>query len=345
MAGQPENETGSGALGWVSIGLSMTNVFLRAAQSIGRKLSTSIVEAGGHVGNAATLGAVAYEVYREESLTHKGERAGAGVAAAGLNIALGGAGASATEAAAITGVAGATGATVITAAAPVVLSVAAAATTAKVADLAIENRRAYEALDRDLAREAAPQKIRNRPEGEKPSIIDYKHLCGMRSVTAHMRDEALQVSVPIERFKESGRIRNVNAIDMTAPQNLREYERALTIEIARQRTILEANDSYLPRWLRGGNSVSQYNDAHYELENLRGAQEELALFRQDVQRYEKSIQTGGIGTAAGQGADEKRGIVPGFNAVGTGIEQPRNQPATGEIAAARQRPVKPLTPG
>ena len=70
-----------------------------------------------------------YEVYGEDGISHKAERAVAGAASSGVNIAL-------------SGVAGTTVAAVIAAAAPVALSVAAAAATAKVADLATENRRA-----------------------------------------------------------------------------------------------------------------------------------------------------------------------------------------------------------
>src|SRR5205823_1595323 len=249
-----------GLIAWISAGLNISNVFMRAAGTLGRKLSPAVLRAGGHLGNAATVGAVAYEVYREESLAHKGERAGAGVAAAGVNIALGGAAASAAETAAITGVAGATGATVISAAAPIILAGVAAGVTAKAADLAIDTRRIYEELDRSIAEEAAPRKIRNRNDAEKPSFVDYKHLAGLREVTAHMRDEALHTTVPIERFAGSGAIKNLGAIDMTRAQNLAEYERALNAEIERKRAIMTANGSYMPRWLRGGDSVDKYND-------------------------------------------------------------------------------------
>jgi len=113
---------------------------------------------------------VAFEVYQEEGLTHKSERAAAGIASTGVNMALGGAAATAGESAALTGAVGASGATVVTVAAPVVLSAAAAGATAKVADLAIENRRAYEQLDRDTARDAAPLKNRH-PARSLPSSI------------------------------------------------------------------------------------------------------------------------------------------------------------------------------
>src|SRR5438067_9108101 len=67
MSRETDNEAGSGLIAWISAGLNVTNVFMRAAGTLARKMPPAIVRAGGHVGNAATLGAVAYEVYREES--------------------------------------------------------------------------------------------------------------------------------------------------------------------------------------------------------------------------------------------------------------------------------------
>ena len=127
----------------------------------------------------------------------------------GVNIGLGTAAATAGETAGLTGVAGATGAGLIAAAAPVVLSVAAAVATAKVEGLSVENHRAYDALDRDTAKDAAAQKVRSTAEDDngKPSILDYKHMAGMLGVTARMRDDALHVSLPVERFAGSGRAR------------------------------------------------------------------------------------------------------------------------------------------
>jgi hypothetical protein len=348
MAGEAEHESGSGAIAWAAAGLNVSNIFMRAAKTLGRTLSPVFVRAGAHLGNAASVGAVAYTVYREQGLTHKGERAAADLAATGLNIGLGGAAATAGETAALTGVAGATGATVVTAAAPVALSVVAAGATAKMADLAIENRRAYEALDRDTARDAAPQKIRKRVEGEKPSIIDYKHLAGMREVTAHMRDEALRTTVPIERFAGSGAVKNLRAIDLTEPQNLAEYERALNTEIEQQLAVMMANDSALPRWMRHGDSVNRYNFADGELQNLLGAKEELAMFRQDVQRYNERLSRDAAGIASPSAAGHdgvpatKGKMAPGFNEAVAGT-QPEHHPEPRGVAPAA-RSVKSVTP-
>src|SRR5258708_21804709 len=102
MAGEAEHESGSGAIAWASAGLNVSNIFMRAAKTLGRTLSPAFLRAGSHLGNAATVGAVAYEVYREAGLAHKGERAAVGLAATGVNIGLGGAAATAGEAAALT---------------------------------------------------------------------------------------------------------------------------------------------------------------------------------------------------------------------------------------------------
>jgi hypothetical protein len=347
MATETESGSGDALIAGASMGVSIGNAFLRAARGLGRKLSPVFDRAGTHVGIAASVAAVTYEVYREDGISHKAERAAAGAASSGVNMVLGGAAASAGETAGLSGVAGTTGATVIGAAAPVALSVAAAAATAKVADLAIENHRAYEALDRDVARDAAPQKIRSRAgaEGTRPSILDYKHMAAMPGVTARMRDSALHAAGPIERFGVSGRIRNLKDIDMTDAVNLAEYERALTEEIERQRAIRGANESVLPRWMRHGESVERYNFADGELQNLLGAKEELAMFRQDVQRYtERTTQdaAGNSASVAGHAtaSGTKGRAAPGFNAAVAGVSgtsAPSRAPE--QTATTRPRPT------
>jgi len=312
--------SGEGLIAGASMALSAGTAFLRAARALGRNLSPVFERAGMRFGTVASIAAIAYEVHQEEGIGHKAERTGAGVVSAGVNMALGSAAATAGETAALTGVAGATGATVIAAAAPVALSVAAAAATAKVADLSIENRRAYERLDRDLARDALPAKIRNKPDTEKPSLLDYKHLGAMLGVTAHLRDGSLHATGRIERFAGSGRMRNPGVIDMTDPVNQAEYERALNEEIDRQRRIMEANDSLLPRWMRHGESVERYEFADGELKNLLGAKEELALLRQDVQRY-----------------NEQLAAAPGFNSAAAGA--PAQAEPQGQAAVRRTKPL------
>ena len=217
-------------------------------------------------------------------MTHKAERAGAGLASAGVNIALGGAAATAGETAAVTAVAGSAG-TVAVAAAPVVLSVAAAGVTAKAADLAIDNSRVYESVDEANARLASPSKIRNRPATEKPSLTDYWHVGTVLAVSAHMSDSAIHANGKIERFAESNRIKNIQAVDMTDPANLVEYERALGEEIKKKERLMAANSSFLPRWPRSGDAVGRYDDAATELAELQGAQQELAMFKDDLRRY------------------------------------------------------------
>ena len=166
--------------------------------------------------------------------------------------------------------------------------------------------------------------------------------------SAGMRDEALHTTLPVERFAGSGAIKNLGAIDMTRAQNLAEYERALNAEIERKRGIVAANGSYMPRWLRGGDSVDKYNDANGELQNLLGAKAELAMFRQDLRRYNDQHPAGEIVKAADHqttAPGSKENIASGFNAAGNAAEKPEPHPPSGDVAGARQRTARPLTPG
>ena len=163
-----------------------------------------------------------------------------------------------------------------------------------------------------------------------------------------MRDEALHTTVPIERFAGSGAMKNLRAIDMMQAQNLAEYERALNAEIERKRAIVAANGSYMPRWLRGGDSVDKYNDASGELQNLLGAKAELAMFRQDLRRYNDQHPAGETVKAAGhetKGSGSKEKIASGFNAAGSTAEKPEPNPSSGDVGGARPRTARPLTPG
>jgi hypothetical protein len=234
----------------------------------------------------------------------------------------------------------------------VALSVTAAVATAKVADLSIENHRAYEALDRAVEKDAAAQKVRSEADGDrKPSILDYKHMAGMLGVTARMRDDALGNSTPVERYAGSGRIKNLNAIDMTNRQNLGEYERALNEEIDRQKAIMSANDSVLPRWMRHGTSIERYNFADGELQNLLGAKEELAWFKQDLQRYNERIardETARMPSSIAahtQAPGSRAKTAPDFNAAVAGVSAaPPSDEQPPSAASVRQRPARPLTP-
>jgi hypothetical protein len=102
-----------------------------------------------------------------------------------------------------------------------------------------------------------------------------------------MRDVALHANGKIERFKDSNRIRNLGVLDMTDSANIAEYERALGEEIRRQNILMNANGSFLPRWMRHGEAVERYNFAAGELANLQGAQRELVMFKEDLRRYER----------------------------------------------------------
>jgi hypothetical protein len=172
----------------------------------------------------------------------------------------------------------------------------------------------------------------------------------MGGVTARMRDDSLHVSIPVERYAGSGRIKNLNAIDLTDPQNLAEYERALNEEIERQKAIMNANDSVLPRWMRHGESVEQYNFADGELQNLLGAKDELLQFRQDLDRYNerasRDVHENASTPAAGRDSTpvSKGKAATGFNAAANGPDKSESREDSAEVAATRRRPVRPVAP-
>ena len=130
--------------------------------------------------------------------------------------------------------------------------------------------------------------------------------------------------------------------------NAAEEARALNAEIERKRAIVAANGSYTPRWLRGGDSVDKYNDANGELQNLLGAKAELAMFRQDLRRYNDQHPAGETVKAAGHqttAPGNKEKIASGFNAAGSTAEKPEPHAPSGDVGGARQRTARPLTPG
>jgi len=170
----------------------------------------------------------------------------------------------------------------------------------------------------------------------------------MRSVTAHMRDSALHTSAPVGRFAGSGIIRDPGAIDFTDPANLAEYERALDIEIEKQKKVMETNDSLLPRWLRHGDSINRYNFAAAELENLRGAQAELVLLGEDIQRYEEGgAKNDKVGARTASSIPARDPGAKPTHAFSAAVESAAkaDAPAQPGGTEAGRRTAKPFTPG
>ncbi len=243
---------------------------------------------------ALTVAAVGYQVYKEDghlinddgSLGHKGERLIAAAATTGASI---GTGALLTSgfAAGAGGVA-VTGAAAVVA--PVAVSAAAVAVTAKATNMAIENRRQYEQIDKDVKEnfKVGRQEVFGQERGQL-SIGNYRNLPGVVSIVSKdMRDS--QISGHMDRF-DNGVFKQVGKFDLSDPRNMKEFERALDIETKKQQAIMAANDSILPRWVRSGDSVTKYTVAQGALEQLKSARQELDMYKQDLQKSRASAAT------------------------------------------------------
>jgi hypothetical protein len=254
---------------------------------------------------------VGYETYAEDgsfinkdgSLGHKGERLAAASVSAAANLGTGAMLTSGTMtvggtvvAGTTTGVAEATAAGAVvtdgvmaggvagaaTVAAPVVLVAAATYATAKTAELAIQNRRSYEGLDKDTSTFFQATRFAERPSGTNLSIYNFRNLPAVLYVSQHMRDD--QLSAPLKRTP-SGTVMDADfrKLDMSNPKNLREFERAIALEVNKQQQIMRDNDSALPRWVRSGDSVTKYNLANVALKQLRAAQGELVMYKKELE--------------------------------------------------------------
>jgi hypothetical protein len=106
----------------------------------------------------------------------------------------------------------------------------------------------------------------------------------------------------------------------------------------------------LNRYLRHGASVEQYNFADGELQNLMGSKDELALFRQDLQRYNErvggDVHPNASTPAAGRDTapDGKGKTAPGFNAAAKAQDKSASREHSPEVETARPRPVRSATP-
>jgi hypothetical protein len=231
-----------------------------------------------------TLADGAYQISKEDTVQHKEERAVAVGTTAAVGIGLGTATATAAEGAALTGALGAGGAAVVTVAAPVVLTGVAVYATAKTGEAVIENKRAWDGLDRQIEEsgQAHRRNVATPNADGKPSIIQFGHIVGALSeVSPDMKDAAL--STPLQRDARGRmKIDQMRGYDMSDPKNLKEFERALDAKIALDEKIAKDNSSMLPRWLRFSDSLLKEEDARMDLAPLKAARAELDMYKKDL---------------------------------------------------------------
>ncbi len=224
-----------------------------------------------------------YQVAHEDTAKHRVQRGAAVTATAAAGFAVGAAAEAGAAALLGTGVVAAGAATFAVVAAPAVITAAAVMGVAYLGNKAIQSARKWEAVDKQIAEAAKPQKLDNvkTPDG-KPSILQYKHLAAeMTAVSADVKDASLD-GKPQRDAKGRIGADEIAKIDMKDPKNLAEFQRALEASIKQQQAVVKANDSVLPRWMRGGDSSQKYANAQMELANLTAAEQELDMYRKDL---------------------------------------------------------------
>ncbi len=251
---------------------------------------------------AATVADGVYQVSKEDTTEHKVERATVVGATAATALTVGAATATAGEAAAITGgvtavlgtgAAGATVAAAAVAAAPVVLAVAAAGAVAYVGEKAIESKRAWDDVDKQIAEEGKAEKRQNytSPDG-KPTILGYKHIAvAMQHVSGEMKNENLNGTGGLAR-DTNGRFKldDIKKIDMRDPKNIAELERVLTSAIAKDDKIIKDNDSIIPKGWRffSQDAVDKMTNAQRDEADLKGAMQEIQMYKKELADYDKA---------------------------------------------------------
>jgi hypothetical protein len=225
-----------------------------------------------------------YRILKEDTAQHMGERAAAVTTTTAAGYLLGGAAATTAETGALTSLIGGGGAVVTAAAAPVVLAAVGAGAIAYTGDKVIEAKRGWDKLDREIADDAKPGKVKWAKDGEAPSIRHYKHIAvGMLDVSPDLKQENMNGAIPRD---QNGRMtmKDIDKVDMRDPKNIAELDRALQREIVKQDAIMKANGSALPKWMRG-DSASTYTLAQIKQAPLVAARQELEEYRKALDAW------------------------------------------------------------
>lgn len=262
-----------------------TAVAVSVARGLGHEVAPVLGNVIGKANIAVTVGTGIYQVATEKgnfidteadgshNLGNKGERAVAVVATTATGIGLVAAG---------VGTAGVV---------PAVVAVAV------VGDKAIEARRAWKDVDRQIAENGAPQRrdVTYTDTDGSPDVRKFRHIIPeMLEVSKDMRDSELPFKP--RRDPRTGRI-NIDDMRKLAlgedPKFLAEFERVLDANIRKQQQIMKDNDSMLPKWLRFDDSVSRQTDAQMILADLQGAKTEFGWFKADQAAWDAQHRPSG----------------------------------------------------
>ena len=117
---------------------------------------------------------------------------------------------------------------------------------------------------------------------ERPLMTDYKHLAAIRQRMVKVYEE--KTGKPFEIDGKNVSL-EFDKIDMSKPENYMAYRKAMNIYMNEQMRIMEENSSYVPRWLRSGDSAEKYNAAESEVKILKAAEEEFRQFESRSLQY------------------------------------------------------------
>ena len=117
-------------------------------------------------------------------------------------------------------------------------------------------------------------------DSTKPQMTDYTHLAAVSGRLAQYLPEG----------KIDGHDVNTefNKIDMTNAKNYMAYKTAINQAMIAQEKIKEENSSWVPRWMRGGESSNKYNEAESELKLLKAAEAEFGKFETGMLAYNQN---------------------------------------------------------
>lgn len=119
-----------------------------------------------------------------------------------------------------------------------------------------------------------------RSENSTPSMTDYKHLAAIRQQIAKY--------IPNGKIDGHDVANDFNKIDMTKPENYMAYKMGINRAMLEQEKIKSENSSYVPRWMRFGDSTTKYNDAESQLNVLTAAENELGMFETKIIAYKNA---------------------------------------------------------
>lgn len=262
------------------IAIAATDVVVNSTQAAAPYVKAASVYSGAlnKAGFAVMAVDGAYQIYKEEGVDHKLQRAGAVTVntAAGLGLA--------TLTSAVVTAAGVTSANALLVAAPLAVAVGGGVATAAITEAAIETTRIYEKEDKRFEAgkiDAQFRTVKTDTIGDEtvkvPQMEAHKHLAAVRQQLAIYRPDC-----KIDGFDVRT---DFDKIDFSKEKNRLAYSAALYDAEIAAREEQKKHESRLPRWLRSGESMDKYNAASSDLAMFEAARDEFRVFDIEMRHY------------------------------------------------------------